>query len=117
MLFVIANTLLIEGLKMNIFQTSYIRRYKQAVLDKPQELVRQARLSCIFFNEILWMGPICANMIIVVADLLNYRNLYHALNVSASFHSRACPSFVNNVLFFAERNRVLSSKLVENVIS
>ena len=63
------------------------------------------------------MGPICVNMIIVVADLLNYRNLYHALNVSASFHSRACPSFVNNVLFFAERNRVLSSKLVENVIS
>ena len=59
------------------------------------------------------MGPICANMIIVVADLLNYRNLYHALNVSASFHSRACPSFVNNVLFFPERNRVLSSKLVE----
>lgn len=38
------------------------------------------------------MGPICANMIIVAADLLNYRNLYHALNVSASFHSRACPS-------------------------
>ena len=102
---------------MNIFQTSYIRRYKQAVLDKPQELVRQARLSCIFLMRFYGWVQSAPIMIIVVADLLNYRNLYHALNVSASFHSRACPSFVNNVLFFAERNRVLSSKLVENVIS
>lgn len=51
------------------------------------------------------MGPICANMIIVVADLLNYRNLYHALHsIPELVHllSIMCCSSLNETEFYLQ---------------